>query len=99
MKKHHSNEFKAKVALEAISGHNTIQELSKKYNIHTNMIGLWKKQLIDDAHELFDKKGNDKEEKYQKKEDVYLREIGQLQIEKEFLKKKYKQLYGKEPEL
>ena len=99
MNKHHSNEFKAKVALEAISGHHTIQELSKKYNIHPNMIGLWKKQLIDDAHELFEKKGYDKEEEHQKKEDMYLREIGKLQIEKEFLKKKYKQLYGKEPEL
>jgi transposase len=100
MKKQHSNEFKAKVALEAIGGHYTIQELSKKYEVHPNMIGLWKKQLIESAHELFDKKGNNKElEEQQKREDIYLREIGHLQIEKEFLKKKYRQLYGREPDL
>ena len=100
MKKQHSNEFKAKVALEALSGHYTIQELSKKYEVHPNMIGLWKKQLIENAHSLFDRKGNDKDfVEQQKKEDLYLREIGQLQVEKEFLKKKYRQLYGREPEL
>lgn len=100
MNKHHSNEFKAKVALEAISGHNTLQEIAKRYNIHPNMISLWKKQLIENAQDIFDKKSNEKSnEEQQKKEDMYLRQIGQLQVEKEFLKKKYRQLYGKEPEL
>lgn len=100
MKKQHSNEFKARIALEAISGHYTIQQLSEKNEVHPNMIGLWKKQLIESAHELFDRKGNDQElAERQEKEDMYLREIGQLQVEKEFLKKKYRQLYGREPDM
>jgi len=100
MKKSHSKEFKAKVAIDALRGEKTVQELSQKYEIHPNQVTLWKKQLIENATSAFDKHGNVKEaDESEKKQDELFSQIGQLKVENDFLKKKYKQLYGKEPKL
>ena len=100
MHKRHDKEFKAKVALEALRGERTIQELASAYGVHPNMVSLWKKQLIESASKIFEKEGKDKtaEVAERKQEDLY-KQIGQLQVEKEFLKKKYKQIYGTEPNM
>jgi transposase len=96
MKNQHSNELKAKVAIEALNGQFTIQEIAKKYNVHPNLVGLWKKHLSENATKLFDKKSEEKNLKeLREKENFYLQQIGQLQIEKEFLKKKQLELLGK----
>lgn len=98
MRKHYDKGFKAKVAIEAIKGEKTIQELATIYEVHPNLIALWKKQLTDNAPQLFEKseKDKEKEEARHKEEELY-KEIGQLQVENEFLKKKYRQMYGTEP--
>ena len=44
-RKKFSNEFKAKVALEAIKGYKNLVELSKGYQVHPNVTGNWKKEL------------------------------------------------------
>jgi len=44
MRKRYDKEFKAKVALEALKGEKTLQELAITYAVHPNMIALWKKQ-------------------------------------------------------
>ena len=87
MRKHYDKEFKAKVAIEAIKGEKTIQELATVYKVHPNLIALWKKQLTDNASQLFGKseKEKEKEEARHKQEELY-KEIGQLQMENEFLK-------------
>jgi transposase-like protein len=98
MNKRHSKEFKAKVAIEALRGEKTVQEISQKYEVHPNQVTIWKKQLIDNATSAFDKGGDDKElEESEKKQDELYSQIGQLKVENDFLKKKYKQLYGTEP--
>ncbi len=100
MNKSHSKEFKAKVAIEALKGEKTVQEIAQKFEIHPNQVTLWKKQLIENATTAFDKKGNDKElVESEKKQDQLFSQIGQLKVENDFLKKKYKQLYGTEPNL
>jgi transposase-like protein len=45
--------FKAKVALEAIKGQRTVQELASGYGVHPNQITNWKKQLITAAADIF----------------------------------------------
>jgi len=100
MRKHYDKEFKAKVALEAVRGEKTIQEIATAYAVHPNLVSLWKRQLLDSAGKLFEKEGKDKAaEEAERKQDQLFRQIGQLQVENEFLKKKYRQLYGTEPKL
>jgi transposase-like protein len=60
----HSPEFKARVAMEAISGRKTIQEIAADHSIHPIQVSQWKRQLLDGASELFTrgKKAKDKGE-------------------------------------
>ena len=51
----HTPAFKAKVALEAIKGEQTLVELAAHFQVHPNQIAEWKKQLLDRASEIFDK--------------------------------------------
>jgi transposase-like protein len=62
------------------------------------MIALWKRQLSEHASALFEKEGKDKttEDATRQKDELY-KQIGQLQVENDYLKKKYKQLYGTDP--
>lgn len=91
-KKMHDAAFKAKVALEAAKEEKTISELAGIYGVHPNQIGQWKKELLEHLPELFKdkrKKGNKEKEVT---EDEYLKRIGQLSVEVEWLKKKCTQL-------
>jgi len=98
MRKRYDKEFKAKVAVEALKGDKTLQELAIAYSVHPNMIALWKRQLLENASTLFEKEGKDKaSEEAERQKDELFKQIGHLQVENEFLKKKYKQLYGTEP--
>jgi transposase-like protein len=101
MRKKHSTEFKAKVALEAIKGEQTIQEIAQKYEVHPNQVIQWKRQLLDNATSAFEKPGkkNQEAKEVEVKEEKLYSQIGRLKIENDFLKKKYRQLYGKEPDL
>ena len=89
MRKRYDKTFKAKVAIEAMRGEKTLQELAIAYGVHPNMIALWKRQLLDSAEQVFEKAGKDKDaEATEKKQDELFKQIGQLQVENEFLKKK-----------
>jgi len=86
----HSSVFKAKVAIEALQERESISDLSSKYGIHPNMISRWKKEFLDRAPELFDKPGHEKKGDVDV-EKLYAK-IGQLEMEREFLKKNLKKL-------
>ena len=96
-----SSEFKAKVALEAMKENATLNELSSKYGVHVNQISQWKKLALEGMSELFERpnKKSKKERGYEIREEYLLKCLGKEQVEKEFLKKKYRQLYGTEPDL
>jgi transposase len=100
MRKRYDKAFKAKVAIEALRGEKTLQEISRAYDVHPNMVALWKKQLLESAEQIFEKTGKDKDaEAADRKQDLLFKQIGQLQVENEFRNKKYRQLYGTEPKL
>ena len=85
----HSPEFKARVAMEAISGRKTLQEIAADHAIHPIQVSQWKKQLLDGAGDLFSKGRKDKEKGDQQAREAELfQEIGKLKMELEWLKKK-----------
>ena len=90
IKRVHSKEFKAKVALEAVKNERTIAELSSVFEVHPNLITKWKKDLLFSIPGIFDGRHNKKEDSLDV--DGLYKEIGKLKIENEFLKKKYEQL-------
>ncbi len=99
-RKRYSNDFKARVAIEALRGEKTIQELSQIHGVHPNMITQWKKHLLDSAPEIFDKKKGEQEKVViEKKFELLYSQIGRLQVERDFLKKKHLEISGTEPEL
>jgi transposase-like protein len=52
-RRNHSPEFKAKVALAAVKGEQTLAELAKKFDVHPNQISQWKEQLLAGAATAF----------------------------------------------
>jgi transposase len=81
-------EFKSKVALEALREQSPLHEIAKKYEIHPSQVTEWKKALLGNASGVFEKEGDKKkDEKLQKqKENRLYKQIGQLQVEVDFLK-------------
>jgi putative transposase len=69
----HSPEFKARVAMEAISGRKRIQEIAADHAIHPIQVSLWKKQLLEGASELFPrgKKSKDMDEVQVKEAELF----------------------------
>jgi transposase-like protein len=83
----HSAEFKAKVALEALKGLKTAQELARDYQVHPTQINQWKKQLREGATTLFG--GGQRLAVAEEVERAALYEkIGRLNMELDWLKKK-----------
>jgi transposase-like protein len=83
-----TSDFKAKVALEAIKGQRTVNELAQEFEIHPNQISIWKKQLLGSASDVFSR-GKDREaEKNEQERDRLYKKVGQLQVEVDWLKKK-----------
>lgn len=87
-RKKFSSEFKAKVALAAMSRMSTIAEIAATYEVHPSQIMKWKAQLQKGASDIFGDKR--KKENYRQErivENLY-RQIGQQKVENDWLKKK-----------
>ena len=80
-------DFKAKVALDALRGDRTIQEIATKHKVHPNQLSAWKRQAMDGLGEVFsngtDPAGQDHEAEVH---DLHAK-IGQLTVERGFLAK------------
>ena len=85
-----SAEFKAKVAIEAIKEIQTISELAQIYQVHPNLISLWKEEFLSNAGKVFDKGKDEAEEinKLKKENDELIHQIGKLTVDITWLKKK-----------
>jgi len=85
----YSAAFKAKVALEAIKGEQTLSELGSRYEVHPNMIATWKRKAVENMADVFASKSH----KNRKAEEAQIKElhakIGQLTVERDFLAKAF----------
>ena len=87
-RKRHSAAFKAKVALEAIRGERTVNELAGLYQVHPSQIAAWKKRALEGMSELFaDGRRRADQDEEALKAQLY-QQIGQMKVEVDFLKKK-----------
>jgi len=82
----HSPTLKAKVALAAVRGDKTIAELAEQFQVHPNQIQTWKKQLLNDASEIFRKGAGLGTDQSATIKELHAK-IGQLAMEKDFLSK------------
>ncbi len=76
------------MALAALKNDATISELSSRYSVHPNLVRLWKSKLLSESEEIFSDKRKRKKVKEEKLKDELFRQIGQLKVELDWLKKK-----------
>ena len=86
-KRKFSASFKTTVVLEAIKERYTLSELAQKYELHPNQISHWKKEFLSKAESVFEQPHNKKEQLEKEKEELY-KQIGQMKVENDWLKKK-----------
>lgn len=79
--------FKSQVAIEALKERESLAELSKRFEVHPNMISKWKQEFIEHGAEVFEKK---KESGNEIDVDKLYSKIGELEMENDFLKKSLK---------
>jgi transposase-like protein len=87
-RRQHSGEFKAKVALEAIRGERTINELAAEYGVHPVQITPWKKVALEELSKIFSSRRGAKQKDEDALTAALYQQIGQLKVELDWLKKK-----------
>ncbi len=97
-RKKHDPAFKARVALELVKGLRTVNEVSGDFGVHPNLITKWKKQLLEGLPGIFSGNGAKGGARAKETESLIAslyQKIGQLEVEREWLKKKSAQLCAK----
>jgi putative transposase len=87
MRRQHEAAFKAKVALEAVKGEKTIAQISSEFGIHPNQIRQWRRHLLEVLPDVFSDRRKKADRDRNELEDNLYRQIGQLKVELEWLKK------------
>jgi transposase-like protein len=84
----HSAAFKSKVAVEALKGLKSTAELASTYGIHPNQISKWKKLVLEELPVIFSSRRAKATQDAREEMDRLYQEVGKLQIELTWLKKK-----------
>lgn len=92
-RKRHDPQFKARVALEALKGIKTVQQIAKEFDVHPVQVSEWKKKLADQAGSVFDSgRPQGQPESFDEERSALHSKIGELAVQVDFLVKKSKQL-------
>ena len=87
-RKQYSAEFKARVALEALKGHKTVNELASAYGVHPTQIAHWKHRLQKEMPDIFSARRDKRERDHEAFQAQLYQQIGQLKVELDWVKKK-----------
>lgn len=82
-------EFKAKVALEAIKGHETVADLATRHGLHPTQVAAWKREAVENLALVFDEKTGPREQNRDVDLTKLHAKIGQLVVERDFLSKAF----------
>jgi transposase-like protein len=88
-RKNHSDEFKFKVALAALRGDRTVNQICQEYSVHPSLVQKWKDHLKKQGFSVFGKTtfSNTLSEIHEAEKAKLYQQIGQLSVERDFLKK------------
>ena len=84
--------FKAQVAIEALKERQTLSELAVKFDLHPNQISQWKQEFLENSSLVFEQKTKSSTSGNDVDVDKLYSKIGELQMEKDFLKKSLSRL-------
>ena len=86
-RKKFSKALKARVALEAIKGQKTINEIASENDIHPSQVNQWKKHLLDNMEGIFARGTKTVEQDHEQEKEKLYGQIGKLKVEADWLKK------------
>jgi transposase len=87
-RKNHPPGLKARVAVEAIKGYKTTAQIAQMFGIHPTLVGGWKKQALAGLPEVFSNGQDRLRQQADAEKDELYKQIGQLKVELDFLKKR-----------
>ena len=91
-RKRHDPAFKARVALEAVKGIKTVQQIAKEFDVHPVQVSEWKKKLSTQAGSVFESGATKEREDFSAERTDLHSKIGELTVMLDFAVKKSKQL-------
>lgn len=87
-RKRFPSEFKAKVAIAALKGQQTVNEIGAEFSVHPSQVNNWKKQLLEGSSDIFGKGRQKREADFEEERERLYSQIGRLKVEVDWMKKK-----------
>ena len=83
-----TSDFKGKVAIAAVKGQQTVNEIAQEFGVHPTQVNAWKKQLLEASGDVFGKGQQKRETDFEAEREALYSQIGRLKVEVDWLKKK-----------